>query len=533
MARTLSFKILSRWLVTDSTETDILASPSRRQFLNKTVPAGLAAATFATPACTTLDRWVLGDSNRLENEVLVLGAGLAGLTAAYQLKKNHIGYRVYEASARLGGRVQTLNFFNSDRQFAELGGEFFDETHHELAQLCQELGLKAQDISYELKTDRALYWLDGKVVGEKEFRKKLKPLAVKFAQIRAELIAEIPGEIKIEALLNSLQAKALDAQSLAQVMTPFRGKVVDGVLDSFENLCRSEWGVETSEINLLQFIVRLLFEEKSLVASASKMYRVEGGNGRAIQVLGERVQGILPGFTLKLEYMLTEIKIKSGGYALTFKTPTGKDTVWARHVICTLPWSVLKDVKGIDELDLPAMQSASIQNTVYAGHGKVIASFKDAVWRHRKAGVPPFQGVFRGQLFGQDYWDSGRGQSGSHGILTSQRSIGKEGLATDVASSQLAKDLQHFFKDFGTTENLQIADWQQRPFARGSRMHHGPGKYLRHLEMLSQASSPATFYFAGEHVSFRDAGTMNGAIETGIAAAARAMKGTFSKSTTA
>jgi monoamine oxidase len=529
MARTLDFKTLVRWLVNDEKP----ASESRRRFLQQTAVGGLGVAALVTPGCTTLDRWVLGDSSRLDNEVLVLGGGLAGLTAAYQLKKNHVAYRVYEASSRLGGRVQTLNFFNTDHQFAEVGGEFFDETHHEFAQLCKDLGLKAADISYEMKTDRGIYWLGGKIVSEKDFRKRLKPLAQKFAQLRADLIAEVPGEIKAESILNSSQAKLLDAQSLSQVLEPLRERVEPSVLECFQNLCRSEWGVDTTEINLLQFVLRLAVEEKSLVSASPKMFRVEGGAGRVIQILGERVQGILPGFTLKLEYELIGVKVKSGGYSLTFKTPTGKDTVWARHVICTLPWSILKNIEGIRELDLSPLQFEALSRAVYARHSKAIASFKDPVWRRKKAGTPPFQGVFRGQLAGQQYWDASRGQDGSHGLISSQRG-GKEGheVSAEVASADVVKDLQHFFKELGTPESFHLTNWQQKPFAKGSRLHHLPGTYLRHLEMLVQQNNKSNFYFAGEHMSFRDAGTMNGAVENAIAVAAQAMKATFTKATT-
>jgi monoamine oxidase len=526
MARTLDFKILARWLTADSSLPP--QSFLRREFLSKTAVGGvasLASLALTSTACTTLDRWVMGDSARLDNEVMVLGGGLAGLTAAYQLKKNRVPYRLYEASTRLGGRIQTLYHFNSSDQFAEAGAEFLEDSHVELLQLCKELTLKTQDISYDMKSDRGIYWLNRKVVSEKEFRKSLRPLALRFAQLRSEISASVAGELRPSSLSILPQAQNADRQSLADVVGSFKGKIDAAVLETFENICVSEWGVETKEINLLHFLVRLSFEERALAAAPSKTYRIEGGSARLIQILGERVQGVLPGYTMKLEYQLVEIKLRGGGYDCTFKTPKGHDTVSARQVICTLPWSVLKDVEGLRNLELPKKQLAAIENASYAAHSKSVCSYKDPTWKKRVTGTFASQGVFRGQLLGQAYWDSSRGQAGSHGLATSQRG-GKRSqeIAGESAAAETLQDLRRFFKDQGAEDNFHLTHWQRKPFAKGSRHHCPPGNYLKHLDMLTSQEEKSRFLFAGEHMSFRDAGTMNGAVKTAMAAADTAMK---------
>ncbi|RYZ80010.1 MAG: hypothetical protein EOP06_26105, partial [Proteobacteria bacterium] len=210
---------------------------------------------------------------------------------------------------------------------------------------------------------------------------------------------------------------------------------------------------------------------------------------------------------LKLEHQLVAIRSKSNGFECTFKTPFGSDVIWARQIICALPWSILKDIDGIQNLNISAGAKALIAQAKYASHSKVVASFKEPTWKKRNAGDAKSQGQFRGELAGQNYWDSSRGQAGARGVLTSQRG-GARGLATGAtAATETLKDLRHFFRDQSAEESAQIVNWTSKPFSKGSRHNVGPGQYIKLLEFFAEeAGSSSTFYFAGEHVSFKDFG---------------------------
>ncbi|WP_413290791.1 flavin monoamine oxidase family protein [Bdellovibrio sp. HCB337] len=519
MARSLDFKILLRLL---QQETDSCSfKQERRDFLKKTL--GGSVATLALAGCGTFDRWVLGDSNRLEQEVMILGGGLAGMSAAYHLKKNKVPYRLYEASGRVGGRIQTLFHFNDDAQFAELGAEVFEATHKLTIQMCKDLSLAIQDISYDTKMDRSIYWLGGKVVSEKEFRKNLKPLAVRLAQFRRDLFSAAGSEFTAKSLLSHSNIALFDNQSLADLLNPLRTTMDLPTLESFENLCVSEWGVDSKYINLLHFLVRLDFEEKNNQTTPLRLYRVEGGMSRMVQILSERVQGIVPDANLKLEHQLVAVRARAGGYDCTFKTPKGSDTVWARQVICAMPWSMLKDVDGVQGLEL-GLKKELIAQATYGTHSKVISSFKDPVWRKKNKSPYAFQGSLRGQLLGQNYWDSSRGQPGNRGLLVSQRG-GASGQSMGAGAAQeTLQDLRRFFKDAAAEEAAHMANWSQKPFAKGSRYNLLPGSYLKYLAALEEEVENESFYFAGEHMSFQYGGTMNGAIATGTAAAEKALQ---------
>src|SRR5581483_2123800 len=93
--------------------------------------------------------------------VLVMGAGLAGLTAAYRLRQQRHEVLVLEARERVGGRVHTVTLGN--RLYFDLGGEWVGKKHRHLRQLADELGVMLVDhrMRFEIRLrGRKLKWGD-------------------------------------------------------------------------------------------------------------------------------------------------------------------------------------------------------------------------------------------------------------------------------------------------------------------------------------------------------------------------------------
>ena len=63
----------------------------------------------------------------MAHQTIVIGAGLAGLSAAYELVGAGCDVQVFEARQRLGGRVHTVQL--AAGQYGEGGGEFVDDNH--------------------------------------------------------------------------------------------------------------------------------------------------------------------------------------------------------------------------------------------------------------------------------------------------------------------------------------------------------------------------------------------------------------------
>ena len=113
---------------------------NRRQFLTKTGTT-LALGAMSGVLSPSVAR-VAVRAQDTTGEMLVIGAGLAGLAAAYELHKAGFGVTVLEARGRPGGRVTTYRDSFVDGLYAEMGAEYVNTTDEFDHKYCKEFGLK-------------------------------------------------------------------------------------------------------------------------------------------------------------------------------------------------------------------------------------------------------------------------------------------------------------------------------------------------------------------------------------------------------
>ena len=124
-------------------------SLTRRQFLGS---AAVAAAAVAG-GCTTMPRPEPATSGR----VIVVGAGLSGLTAALALRAGGWEVTVLEARSRVGGRVHTLYSPFTDGLHVEAGGESIDDNHVQIQALARYYRLALAHRPADKLQDAAVY----------------------------------------------------------------------------------------------------------------------------------------------------------------------------------------------------------------------------------------------------------------------------------------------------------------------------------------------------------------------------------------
>jgi monoamine oxidase len=81
--------------------------------------------------------------------IAIVGAGIAGLTAALTLRDAGISCHVYDASDRIGGRMHSDAITWADGMVSEWCGEFIDGDHETIHQLVARFGLSTIDLGRE------------------------------------------------------------------------------------------------------------------------------------------------------------------------------------------------------------------------------------------------------------------------------------------------------------------------------------------------------------------------------------------------
>lgn len=494
------------------------SSFSRRQFLKA---SALSSGAMALSSCASVDRFFMGDSRNLRKEVIILGGGAAGLAAAFELKRRKVPFRIFEASSRMGGRVQSVRPFSAGGPVAELGAEFFTSTHTDVFRLAKELNLPVKEIKPETGKQTHLFSFAGKTYQPSDLQNRLRSLQAPLRRIRSDLFNAQDVTLSYKNSFQFERSSYYDSLSLQALLDSWKSEVDPVILKLIEVQAVNRYGVDAKDQSSLHFISTLDGEGSSLLAGRPT-FRLEGGLSELMQTLSARASGVIPDYAVKMNSELIEISEALGVFELTFKTPQGTEVFYTENIICTIPFSKLKEVKGIFDISISELKKENIRQQEYASHSKGIATFKTPFWRNSFGGTPANLGNFTGDFTSQKIWDSGRSQAGAQGLLTYQRG-GSSGLATGAGVlMELQSDLGLFYKSppLADDATAQMINWKMRKWSLGSMAYFKPGQYMRFKGVAAEIEYGGKFYFAGEHTSLGHAGTLQGALETGRAAGA-------------
>ena len=484
--------------------SDEPAAPlSRRRFV--ALGAG-AAAAVALDGCLPPRAARVGESRR---PVIVVGAGIAGLTAAYRLRQAGIPVAVYEAQQRVGGRMFSLRGGMGDDQVVELGGELIDTGHTHIRALAAELGIPLDDLSTDDPTlTRDVWHFGGVPRSEAEVVTAFRPLAGRIEEARANL----PDDEITYRSPNG--ATALDQQSLAAWLD---GAGVSGWIRSLIDVAyTTEYGLEPDDQSALNLITMIGTEPSSfdVFGESDERFHVRGGNDRIPAELGRRLND-----AVRTGHVLESVRQRAdGAFVCTFRRDGATVERVADQVVLAIPFTLLRSVRL--DLPLPAAKRRAIDQLGYGTNAKLMVGFADRVWRarHRSNGSTltdlPFQLT----------WETSRLQPGRSGVLTNFTG-GRHGVALGrgTAAEQAAAmvgDLDRIYPGAAAAHEGQRAvrfHWPTHPWTLGSYASYRVGQWtaLRGAE----GESVGRLHFAGEHCSLPAQGFMEGGCETGEAAA--------------
>ena len=479
---------------------------SRRRFL-RGVGGGVAALALA--GCVSRVPRVA--SAKDDDEVVVVGAGIGGLTAAWRLRQAGVPVRIVESNSRVGGRIFSLRNHFGDGQVIELGGELIDTDHLRIRALAQELGIALDDLlSDDPSLQGDVWYAEGRSYSEAEIIQAFVPLV---AGIERDLATLGDGDI----LWNSPQnAQALDAMTVSQWLE--REGATRWLRTLIEVAYTTEIGLECdqqSALNLLTFIGTETDSFKIFGASDER-YHVRGGNDLIVQALSSKLAD-----TIQTDTALEALRQDAdGSYVLSLRRGSASEQVRARQVLLALPFTTLRQVKL--DLDLPPQKRRAIERLRYGTNAKLMIGFNERIWRtqHRRNGS-----VFCDLPF-QTTWETTRLQPGASGALTNFTG-GRHGLAlgegtakaqADVAASQLEAIFPGIVAARAGAREVRM-HWPSQPWAQGSYAVLTPGDWTSLRGAMGE--TVGQLYFAGEHCALDTQGFMEGACESGEAAAAQ------------
>jgi monoamine oxidase len=398
--------------------------------------------------------------------------------------------------------------------FCELGGELVDTNHKPLIDLAGELGVGIQRVKPAHGGGEDLYAIGGRVHAEHELlrhgRGAFLPIARRIARDKQQLIGE--GEAWSD------HARRLDTMSIAGYLAQFRGHVPDWVLDLLDLAYWGEYGLRTdrqSSLNLVDLIGAEPKGDFEMFGESDEVYRIAGGSSSLPDALYARLGD---GVDARPAHALDAIARDGDGIQLALTS--GGTRFYARHdvVVLALPFTKLREVKGIDTLGLEANKVQCIRELGYGDNAKVMLGTTSRPWTGAAHLPVKSDGEFYATEF-QVAWDTSRGQDGTRGILTNYLS-GVEDQAAALAGmragfEKISPAIAASFDESNTASFF----WARYPFNKGSFVAPKVGQYTTLLEVAGTPELGGRLQFAGEHTSADFAGFMCGGVDSGERAA--------------
>ncbi len=445
---------------------------------------------------------------QVPKRVIIMGGGIAGLVAAYELDR--VGHEpvVLEAQHRVGGRIFTLRTFGPGL-YAEAGAMRIPRAHHLTLTYCERFGLAMRP--FAMGNPKGLVHLFGDRMTMADAVADPSRLGFDLAehergknwdQLWDEAVGDLRAEVdeQGEAAWPDIAAR-YDRLSLYDFLVEKGWS--EGAIEMF--------GLMTfAESDLHQAVIEPLRE--SLGSAYVDMQEIVGGSdGLPLGFFGhiqDRVR-----FGAEVE----SIDQDDTSVTVNFRTAAGRFSETGDYAICTLPFSVLRNVEAIKPFSREKQKA--IRQLNYSASTKILLQVRRRRWEELD-GIEGGATVTDLSVRRLNYPNPD--PTTTRGVLLASYTWGQDALRWDSMDEETR--IEQALEDVGRIhpwirEEFELGAshaWYDDNWARGAFALFAPGQLT---DMHADIVRPeGRVHFAGEHCSLHHA-WIQGALESGIRAA--------------
>lgn len=459
--------------------------------------------------------------------VVILGAGAAGLVAARELRALGNQVTILEARDRVGGRIHTHYF--GDGSYNEIGAMRIAETHDYVHHYIDEVGLRDKVIPFINSVEENFLDIRGVVCRVSEGKERIYP---KFDMATAQR-DQYPGG----AIFGAITQNTIDTLTPSELKSLFEGRVDTDYLrylahtslgDYFETRVsqdvRELIGSFTS-LSVWWDKAVTMFLRDNIVGTGNHLTTLLGGMSQLPEGLAEGIES-----RIRLNTEVRRISVLGeDAVEIDYLAPDGPHVERCDYVICTIPFSVMRRMT----LDgFSTEKQMAIRDMAWAGATKVLLHCRERFWQSRYhilaggsisdhiqrqtyypmdqvevaplADAPKYHGIYShtvreaiGKKPGADDRDPGV-LIGAYAWGRDSRRLGALGDSerADVVMTHIER-FHPEIRDY-VTETATV-DWEEEKYSAGAFAFLRPGQ-LEHV-FPAAAKPEGRLYFAGDHCS--------------------------------
>ncbi len=438
-------------------------------------------------------------------DVLVVGAGLAGLTAARALLAQGVSVQVLEARDRVGGRTMSQT---RGEDVLDLGGQWFGPTQRRIAALARDLGVGS---FAQYSTGRSMLEFDGRTRSYKGTIPNLPVHALLDLQKTITMIDRAARGVPLGRAWEARKAAGWDRMSVEDYKQ--RKVLTRGARASLDVAVRSIFSAEPHEISFLYFL--------HYVHSAGGLMPlcdVEGGaqqdrfSGGAQQICDRMAADL--GDVVALGTPVRKVHQAQGQAEVVLHTDAGEFA--GQYVILAIPPHLAGQLEY--EPGLPPARERLMQSMPLGSSIKCLVFYDSPFWRSRG---------FSGEVVSNDgpvslVFDASP-QHASCGVLVAflLGNSARQWTGRDVGErrDQVLSSLSRYFGPQALDAVDYVdKDWNQDPWAQGCSVGlMGTGVMTAYGPTIRRPCG--RLHWAGTETALQWTGFMDGAVESGERAA--------------